>query len=80
MPLVRCISDYRSGAGEWLAGKEDVLSDEDAAFLLRDSPGSFEIVSATPENASPADYGAMSTETASGLTVPDRRARGGGRR
>lgn len=85
MPLIRCVSAYRSDTGgEWPAGKADVVSDELAAYLLRDSPSSFELVQAKPEPSETVSdepgLDAISTETATGLTVPDRRARGGRRR
>lgn len=96
--LVR--SRYRSGRGSFEPGQELELTEDEGAFLLRDSPGSFALAGSaaavTPRSAAePAStdedeaeedddafnpLGAMSTETASGLTVPDRRARGGQRR
>lgn len=72
MPLIRCISHYRNGLDEWTAGKEENVGDEQAAFLLADSPGSF--VLAADEAPSGSDN---VTTTATGITAPDRRARGG---
>ena len=87
---LRAKSNYRSGWGEWRAGKEDTVSDEDGAFLLRDSPGTFEVVREGQGEGRQGEEGqeeqaderltAMSTETMTGLTVPDRRYRGGRRR
>jgi hypothetical protein len=88
------IGRYRSSFGSYEPGQELSLSDADAEFLLRDSPTSFALAGSAPApaQAGPAtsefeeeeeddfDPGAMSTETASGLVVPDRRARGGRRR
>lgn len=84
MPLIKCIAPYRAGDAVWEPGKQEEVSDEAAAFLLRDSPGSFEVVG--PPTEQPADPGveaftdAHSTETETGLIAPDRRARGGARR
>ena len=69
---------YRSSWGEWPAGKTDTVSDEVGGFLLRDSPGTFEVVEDTA--LAKEALSAMSTETETGLVVPDRRARGGRRR
>jgi hypothetical protein len=86
MPLIECVAPYRNGADEWRKGHVEDVSSEVAAFLLRDSPGSFCVVSsgAVEVIASPADpdvdMSAMSTQTAWGADVPDRRARGGRRR
>ena len=110
---------YRSSLGEFEPGQELSLSDEAAALLLRDSPGSFALAgsAAPPVTSQPAsdptggqdverhaqdhaneapEHAASSPEaddaeeieddfdptgkTASGLVVPDRRARGGRRR
>ena len=81
MPLIKCIAAYRTQAVEWPVGKVEQVSDEVAALLLRDSPGSFEVVS-PPSHGSPASpqIAAMSSQTQTGLIVPDRRARGGRRR
>lgn len=84
MPLIKCLAPYRTQFVEWTAGKEEMVSDEEAEFLLRDSPGSFELVSARKGSDSPSspdvDLSAMSSKTETGLVVPDRRARGGQRR
>lgn len=89
--MLRVLGRYRSSKGSWEPGQEIQVLDELGEFLLRDSPGSFSLAGAAamPPVAAPADdeddedfdpTGAMSTETASGLVVPDRRARGGRRR
>ena len=84
MPLIKCISRYRAGDVVWEEGKQDEVSDEAAAFLLRDSPGSFVIVGQTIEAPAGPDVeefvDAHSTETETALIAPDRRARGGARR
>lgn len=42
---LRCLSDYRAGETLYTAGRVYFDVDEHAAaFLMRDSPGSFEIV------------------------------------
>ena len=78
-------SGYRSAWGEWPKGKTDEVSDEVGAFLLRDSPGTFEVLDGQEEQGREAEgieerLNAMSTETQTGLTAPDRRARGGRKR
>ena len=77
-----CVSDYRSGAGSYSKGQ--VIEDNEALceFLLRDSPGSFEVEGEMPKiKAAPEpDLSAMSTATQTGIVAPDRRARGGRRR
>ena len=97
MATLRVLGRYRSSFGSYEVGQVLTLSDEDAAWLLRDSPGSFALAGSAaalappPVAAAPADEadddeddfdptGAMSTVTASGLVVPDRRGRGGGGR
>ena len=80
---LRAKSDYRSSWGEWPKDKTDTVSDEVGAFLLRDSPGTFEALDGQEEQGREEieeRLGAMSTETQTGLVVPDRRARGGKRR
>lgn len=77
---LRALRRYSSDpGGEWPAGREDDVSEELGQYLLRDSPGTFEVVGlpgpATPE--AQAAVGAMSTETATGLVPGDRRQRGG---
>ena len=76
---LRCIGPYRSSAGSWEPGQDVDVSEEVAAFLLRDSPGSFEVPTAGGESVPPPapSLAAISETNASGLTVPDRRARGG---
>jgi hypothetical protein len=81
-----CKSAYRSGHGTWAPGDDVDVSDAEAEFLLRDSPGSFKRPGAPPESVAeevvivPAETTAMSTETQTGLVAPDRRARGGKKR
>ena len=80
---LRAKSDYRSSWGEWAKGRTDTVSDEVGAFLLRDSPGTFEVLDGQEEQGREEveeRLGAMSAETQTGLVVPDRRARGGKRR
>ncbi len=72
--ILKCVADYSSELGTYRKGeKTDDLSDEQASLLMRDSPGSFEPVK-------PRKVKDVSEETASGMSVPDRRARGGRRR
>ena len=68
------LGDYSSSFGSFKAGQVLELDDNVAEFLLRDSPGSF--INDAEEKEPDAD--AFSAETATGLTAPDRRARGGG--
>ena len=80
---LRAKSVYRSSWGEWPKGKTDTVGDEVGEFLLRDSPGTFEVLDGQEEQGREEveeRLGAMSTETQTGLVVPDRRARGGKRR
>lgn len=90
--ILRCVGRYRSSAGAWNEGDEIHCTEEFGAFLLRDAPTSF-VVNEVPASetvgdsaavdlpvAEPPDLSAMSTETQSGLVVPDRRARGGKKR
>ena len=97
MATIKVLGRYRSSFGSFEVGQVLELPDEDAGWLLRDSPGSFRLVGSaeqTPDPPGPASIddeedgedddfdptGAMSTQTASGLVVPDRRGRGGRRR
>ena len=81
-----CTGRYSSGLGAYVEGQDVDVTDDVAGLLLSDSPGSFKIP--TPEKKlklavpepKPDTSGAMSTETATGITAPDRRARGGRRR
>ena len=89
-----CVSRYKSSLGSFVEGQDVDVNDERAGQLLRDSPGSFvpavinpepdpERVEPEPdpERVEPEpDLSAMSTETETGITAPDRRARGGRRR
>ncbi len=80
MIKLRVKSNYSSGFGSYSKGAELELDDAVAALLLRDSPSSFEAIGAEPEPDIEEATDAMSTETATGLVVPDRRQRGGGKR
>jgi hypothetical protein len=53
--MLRCLSDYRSnGYGPYVAGEViQHLTPNDIAFLLADSPGSFEVLS--DDEPAPAD-------------------------
>lgn len=83
-----CISRFRcsnpdGGMFDFEPGQDVDVSEEMAGLLLRRSPGSFKVP--TPEKPEPEpepepDLSAMSTETATGLVAPDRRARGGKKR
>jgi hypothetical protein len=78
---LKCVSSFSNHEHSFEAGQEVNVSDEEAALLLRCSRESFNIP--TPEKPEPApvpDTSAMSTETQTGLTAPDRRARGGRKR
>lgn len=81
-----CTGRYRSDLGDFEAGEEIFATQDTAAMLLRDSPGSFKVwehdAPAAPEvEAAVADrVAAISEKTTSDLTVPDRRVRGGARR
>ena len=66
-----CISDYRAGSVSYHAGQDVDVPDVVAAFLLRDSPGSFRKDEWESEH---------SEETATEIKAPDRRARGGRKR
>lgn len=93
---LRVLGHYSSSQGSYEPGQILDLSEEQAALLRRDSPGTFEVIyartnettgtdaDAAPDAPSDADaapeIAAMSTETATGLVVPDRRMRGGRKR
>ena len=79
---LKCVARYRSSLGTFEAGQIIDGNDDMLGVLLRDSPGSFKVDGITapaPEPEAP-DLSAISEETATGLTVPDRRMRGGRRR
>ena len=96
MATIKVLGRYRSSFGSFEVGQVLELPEEDAGWLLRDSPGSFRLVGSaeqTPDPPGPASIddeddegddfdptGAMSSVTASGLIAADRRARGGRRR
>ena len=77
-----CTGRYRSSLGSYESGQDVDVTDEVAGLLLSDSPGSFKIP--TPDKAKPVEEplteAAMSTETATGIVAPDRKARGGRKR
>jgi hypothetical protein len=75
-----CVSRYRSGYGSYEPGQDVDVTEEVAGLLLRDSPGSFKIPTPDKPVEEPLTEAAMSTETQTGLTAPDRRARGGRKR
>ena len=66
---------YRSSHGSYEPGQVLDVTEADAEFLLRDSPSSFAKVAPVVSDEAPDDD--MSEELATGLDVPDRRARGG---
>ena len=68
---LKCVSRYRSSLGVFEAGQIIDGRDEELGALLRDSPGSFKVVKNGP------DLSHISEELPTGLTVPDRRMRGG---
>ena len=81
-----CISSFRAGPVSYEVGQAIDVSDEEGAYLLRCSPSSFrtggtdrtaEVRKQAPDEP---DTSAMSTETQTGITAPDRRARGGAKR
>ena len=73
--ILECISRYTSNFGTFAKGQvTDELSDEDAARLLRDSPGSFE------EKRAREKVAVVTEDTDSAVKAPDRRARGGKKR
>jgi hypothetical protein len=50
--VLRCVSRYRSSAGEFEPSDEPIhVADELGALLLRDSPGSFVLVQTVIEGA-----------------------------
>lgn len=69
MTQLRVIGRYRTSSVDYPPGMVLDLRPEEAELLLRDSPGSFQSLEAgAPVATEP---------TASGLNVPDRRARSG---
>lgn len=68
---LRVLGRYRSSLGSFEPGQLHDCTEEQAALLQRDSPGTFEVVIDRPA-------GAVGAETVAGIDeVPDRRARGG---
>lgn len=89
--ILKCVGRYRTQNAEYAPGDDLHVSDEMGEFLLRDAPTSFVRVDEVPASAATGDAAtaavaadpdltAMSTETQTGLVVPDRRARGGRKR
>lgn len=72
---LRVIGRFRSDVDDFEVGQILSLPDEDGELFLRRSPSSFQRI-----DEPPAEVTAMSTETQTGLTAPDRRARGGRKR
>lgn len=74
-------SRYRTQAVSYEAGQIIDASEAEAAHLMADSPGTFSALGIpAPVVADVPDLSAMSTETATGIVAPDRRARGGAKR
>lgn len=73
---LRCLESYVSKHGNHQKGAVVEVPESIGAWLLRDSPGSWESV----EDAQPKAAARRSEETATGLAAPDRRMRGGGKR
>lgn len=73
---------YRTQAISYEAGQIIDATEAEAAHLMADSPGTFSALGVTPSPvvADVPDLSAMSTETATGIVAPDRRARGGAKR
>lgn len=76
---LRCVSPYTSALGTFVVGQVFDVADRIGGEICRSSPESFEEV--RPEPPKPPEptpqETAMSTETATGIVAPDRRARGG---
>ena len=87
-----CVSRFR-GEGpdgflhDYKAGQEINVTDSRGEYLLRKSPAAFDdpariaaekVAKVKAEAPDEPDVSAMSTETATGIVAPDRRARGGG--
>ena len=90
-----CKSPYRTQAVAYKVGQVIDVKDEEGAFLLRDSPGSFrkgdpdhtaDVRKNAPDEPDAGDddaeakTAAISTETETGIKAPDRRGRGGKKR
>lgn len=89
--IIKCVGRYRTQSRAYEPGDELHVSDDEGEFLLRDAPTSFARVDEVPASetageaataaaAAEPDLTAMSTETATGIVAPDRRARGGKKR
>lgn len=83
-----CISRFRGEADngelfDFMPGQDINVTEDVAAHLLHRSASSFKIPEPDkpkPAPKEPDTTGAMSTETATGIVAPDRRARGGKKR
>ncbi len=83
-----CVSPYRTQSVAYVVGELIDVSDEEGELLLRESFAAFEkqktraekVKVEAPDEVDVVADNAMSTETATGLVVPDRRARGGRKR
>lgn len=90
-----CKSPYRTQTVTYRVGEVIDVKDEEGAFLLRDSPGSFregdqdhtaDVRKNAPDEPdagaddTEAKTAAISAETETGIKAPDRRARGGRKR
>lgn len=70
---LRVLGRYRAGDVAYEAGQVVDVKDGEGAFLLRDSPGSFEVEEDHPPTVA-------ESPTATGIEALDRRGRGGQRR
>lgn len=72
---------YRTQDVSYEAGQIIDATEAEASHLMADSPDTFAPLGMpAPDVADVPDLSAMSTETATGLIAPDRRARGGKKR
>ena len=76
--ILECVSRYRRGDREYLPGQELHLTDAQADYLRRDSPGSFKVREEVAPNPEPEVV--VASKMSSGLKAPDRRSRGGRKR
>ena len=82
---LRCLSRYSSSLGSFKPGDVFDVPDRIGGEIMRSSPESFEEVrpaagagkESEPGSSEESALAAMSTETDTGLVVPDRRMRGG---
>ena len=90
-----CISAYRTQSVAYVKGQAVDVNNEEGERLLRDSPGSFrkgdpdhtaDVRKNAPDEPdagaddTEAKTAAISAETETGITAPDRRSRGGRKR